>query len=114
MLTLEAHAEVNRELETQLLVSLDGVQPTEDGSLVIGGATSDKLTLLVLDQLEGLGSPTILLESGLNIVMTIDEDGLLGRVTSVSAQDNGGKLKSVPVHLVSAGVADLEPIRLEG
>lgn len=109
-LTLEAHAEVDGQLETQLLVSLDGVQPAKNGALVIGGATTDKLALLVLDQLKGFGSPTIFLESGLDIVVSVDEDGLLGGVASVGTQDDRGKLEGVAVHLVGAGVTDLEPL----
>lgn len=91
-------------------MSLDGVQPAKNGALVIGGATSDKFALLVLDQLKRLGGPAVLLESGLDIVVSVDEDGLLGRVASIGTQDDRGKLEGVAVHLVGTGVTDLEPL----
>jgi len=111
--TLKAHAEVDGELKTELLVGLDGVQPSENGTLVIGGTTSNELTLLVLNQLEGLGGPTILLEGRLDIVMAIDQDGLLGGITAIGTQDNRRELESVAIHLVGAGVTDDESDQVE-
>lgn len=108
--TLKAHAEVDGELETQLLVSLNGVQPAKDGALVVSRTTSDKLALLVLDQLKRFGSPAVLLESGLDIVVSVDENGLLGGVASIGTQDDRGKLEGVTVHLVGTGITDLEPL----
>jgi hypothetical protein len=97
--TLEAHEKVDGEIDVGLLVSLDGVEPTENGTLVVGGTTSEHAALVVDGKLEGLSGPSIFLGSRLNIVVTVDEDGLLLGVLTVAGDDDGRELEVLFVGL---------------
>jgi hypothetical protein len=97
--TLEAHEKVDWEVDVGLLVSLDGVEPAENGALVVGGTTSEHAALVVDGELEGLGSPAILLGGRLDIVVTVDEDGLLLGVLTVAGDDDGRELEVLLVRL---------------
>ena len=57
---LEAEAHVHGELEPELVVRLEDVQPAHDRTLVVRGPTTEHLaSVLVKDQLERVGVPAI-------------------------------------------------------
>lgn len=113
--TLETHAKVDGKRSSRLLVSFNCIQPAQDRALVIGGATSNEFALFVLDHLERLSGPAILLEGGLHIVMSIDKDGLLVRImrSGIGAQNDRGEMESLSIHDMSAGIANLVPVTRE-
>ncbi|RUP52090.1 hypothetical protein BC936DRAFT_141684 [Jimgerdemannia flammicorona] len=61
--TLEAHLQVDGEVDAQTLVRLNHVQPTEDGPLVVCGAASIQAVLGVLNELERVNAPAVLFQS---------------------------------------------------
>ncbi len=97
--TLEAHQEIDWEFNTSFLVSLDGVQPSKNRSLIIGGSTTEHASLSIDSELEWLRVPSILLGSWLDIVVPVDEDGALLGVVSVAGDDNWWELEVLLVWL---------------
>jgi len=97
--TLEAHEKVDGEIDVGLLMGLDGVKPTKNGTLVVGRTTTEHAALVIDGELEGLGGPAILLSGGLNIVVTVDEDGLLLGVLTVAGDDDGREFEILLVGL---------------
>lgn len=102
-------------------------EPRDDGRLVIGATSSDEATgLEVVVQLERLCRPSlwgpesesifgvgevtwtvsnatyILLEGRLDVVVAVDEDGLLGGIVAVGSQDDRGEVDLLAVHNVLA------------
>ena len=88
---LEAHQQVDGEVDAGLLVCLDRVDPSEHGALVVGAATSEHPSLVVDGELEGLGVPAVREVGGLHIVVSVDQDGALGLVLLrwVATDDRG-------------------------
>jgi len=76
---LEDHLEVDGELEAELLVRVEHVQPRHDGALVVGRAAAIKTARArgVGSELERLVVPAVLLERGLDVVVAVDEEVLL-------------------------------------
>lgn len=100
---LEAHEQVDGEVDAGLLVGLDGVQPAQDGALVVGAAAAKHAAVLADGQLEGLGGPAVALLGGLDVVVAVDEDGALVLVLSVAGQDDGGQVQLGLVGLLAEG-----------
>ncbi|KAI6749230.1 hypothetical protein HG531_008177 [Fusarium graminearum] len=101
--TLKAHEQVNGEVDTSLLMSLNSIQPAQDGALVVCRSTSKHAALVVNGKVKGLGGPTVALLGRLNIVMAIDEDSALVLIVSISCKDNGRKVEVLLVGLLSEG-----------
>lgn len=74
------------------LDGFDGVDPGDDGSLVIGRSAAVHLVIL-LDQLEGVGVPSVGLGGRLNVEMAVDEDGLLAWIVAKNRQQNRRQLQ---------------------
>ena len=90
---LEAHEEVDGELDTGGLVSLDGVEPAQDGPLVVSGTAAQHAAVLLDGKLKGLGLPAVALLGGLDVVVTVDEDGALALVVAVAGEDDGREVE---------------------
>lgn len=99
--TLEAHQQVDGELDAGLLVCLDRVDPSEHGALVVGAATSEHPSLVVNGELERLGVPAIREVGGLHIVVSVNQDGALGLVLlrRVATDDRGRQSEVLLVRL---------------
>lgn len=61
--TLKAHLQVNREVQAQVLVSLNDIEPSKNRALVITASATEKTALIILNQLEGIGIPAVLEQS---------------------------------------------------
>ena len=72
---------------------VDGVQPPQHGTLIIGAAAAVHAPLVIHGEDEGFGGPAVLFEGGLDVVVAVDEDGAFGRVGPVAGDDDGGELK---------------------
>jgi hypothetical protein len=127
--TLKAHLQVNGKIQAQILVGLNNIDPSEDRTFVITASTTKKLTLLVLNEFEGISVPAVLEQSldsqinnkphafyitdnittyRLNIVMSINKHGLLGRVVAIGGENNGRKVESAAImHLLDTNITCL-------
>ena len=78
-----------RQLEAQSFVRLEYIEPAHYRALVIGRASAIQFSgsLGVGSELERLIKPSVLFQSGLNIVVTVNEDCSL----HVSAMKGGGQ-----------------------
>ena len=79
-------------------MSLQDVKPADDGALVVGSTTAVE-SIVLLDKSEGISVPAILKLGGLNVVVAVNKNVLLGGVIAVSGNDNGRKLKVLSVLL---------------
>lgn len=61
--SFENEAEIHREFNTQLFVSLKDVDPSQDRALVIGRSASNELTIISNGQGERISVPSVALES---------------------------------------------------
>lgn len=112
--TLEAHEQVNGEINAGLLVSLNGVQPTKDGSLVVGSTTAKHAALVIDSEVEGLSGPTITLLGRLDVVVSIDENSALVLVVTVAGEDDGREVEVLLVRLLAKRAElDLSTERLQ-
>jgi hypothetical protein len=68
-----------RKLEAELLVRVEDVEPSEDGTLVVGRSSSEQSSgsLGVTSELEGGVLPAVLEQGGLNVIVAIDEERFL-------------------------------------
>lgn len=99
--TLKAHEQVNGEVNTGLLVSLNRVQPTKDWSLVVGSTTTKHAALVIDSEVKGLSGPTIALLGRLDVVVSIDENSALVLVVSVASEDDGREVEVLLVRLLA-------------
>lgn len=100
---LEAHQQVDGEVDASLLVGLNGVEPAQDGALVVGAAAAEHLAVVADGEGEGLGGPAVALLSGLNVVVAVYEDGALAGVAAVAGQDDGREVELGVVGLLAQG-----------
>lgn len=90
---LEAHEQVDGQLDPGFPVRVDGVQPAQHGALVVGAAAAVHSPLVVHGEGEGFGGPAVLLKGGLDVVVAVDEDGPFGWVGTVAGDDDRGELE---------------------
>lgn len=90
---LEAHEQVDGEVDAGLLVGFDGVQPAEHGALVVGATTAKHAAIVANGQGEGLGRPAIGLLGGLDVVVAVHQDSSLVLVVTIASKHDGGKLE---------------------
>ena len=88
--TLEAEFEVDGNLEATLFVTLEGVYPAQHGAFVVSGASPVQLSVN-LGEDPGVGVPTVLNGSWLDVKVTIDQQGLLAGVSAELSHEDGRK-----------------------
>ena len=115
--TFKDEAEIYREFNPQVFVGLNDVEPSQDGTLVIGRTASDELAVIGNVQSERIGVPPVALESldskgsasflrnlfdnhnthGLDVKVTVNKDRLLLWILTDLPQNHRRKLGFVPV-----------------
>lgn len=84
--SLEDELAVDWNFQSELLVAFDGVNPSENGSLVVARASAEKLSIL-LSQNEGLRVPSVLLQRRLHIQVSVKHDSLLRRILQLTDKE---------------------------
>lgn len=76
---LEYEFNVHRQRDVKRLETFDGMNPTENGSFVIGWATSEQFAI-DFGQNKGVGVPTVFAQCRLHVQMTVNAYGFFGGV----------------------------------
>lgn len=84
---LETHEEVDGEVDVSGFVRLQDVQPAQHGTFVVGAASAVHTALVVDGEGERIGVPAVFLQSGLDVVVSVHEDGSTGSVGAMASND---------------------------
>mgnify|MGYP006950204138 CR=1 FL=1 len=89
------YSEAYRQLEAQLDMGLDNIEPTKNRALVVRAASTKELARAfgVDGQLEGRVLPAVRHASGLHIEVTVNEQGFLEKDRDISIDESQATLK---------------------